>query len=63
MIAWVNKAKKFVTAVAGLAGVLISTGFLSGQTEHWVTVAIGAVTAVLVYLVPNSPTGSKTVQG
>lgn len=54
MIKYVLEAKKFVAAIAGVAGILISTGFLSGQTEHWVTVAIGAVTAVLVYLVPNS---------
>lgn len=54
MIKYILEAKKFIAAAAGVVGILVSTGLLSGQTEHWVTVAIGAVTAVLVYLVPNS---------
>lgn len=55
MIKYVLEAKKFIAAAAGVVGILVSTGLLSGQTEHWVTVAIGAVTALLVYFVPNSP--------
>lgn len=55
MIKFVTKAKKLVAAITGVAGILVSTGLLSGQTEFYVNLVIGAVTAVLVYLVPNTP--------
>lgn len=55
MIKFLTEAKKFLAAVAGVAGILVSTGLLSGNTEFYVNLAIGAVTSVLVYLLSNVP--------
>lgn len=54
MIKFLNEAKKFVAAVTGVAGILVSTGLLNGRVEFYVNLAIGAVTSVLVYLLSNA---------
>ena len=46
---------KFLTSVAGVAGIAITIGLATGTVAKWVTLAISACTAVAVYLVPNSP--------
>lgn len=58
MLAFLTKAKKFVTAIAGVVGILVSSGYLHGNTEFYVNLAIGAVMAVLVYLIPNVKTAA-----
>lgn len=44
---------KFLTAVIGVAGEVITLGLAHGSAAHWVTVGIGVATALAVYLVPN----------
>lgn len=45
---------KFLVALAGLAGEALSLGLVPSADVKWVTGAVGLVTAVSVYLVPNS---------
>lgn len=47
--------KKLLAALAGVVGILISTGYLNGTTEFWVNFGIGLVSSVLVYVVQNAP--------
>jgi hypothetical protein len=49
------QVRKFVMAASGAAAVLASQGLLSGQVENWVTGSLSALTAALVFLVPNAP--------
>lgn len=51
----VQSVAKFLTALAGLAAQAISLGLASGNTEHVLTIVIGALTALAVFLVPNAP--------
>jgi hypothetical protein len=53
MTQWLLDAKKFVGALAGAVAVAISSGLLSGTAERWTTGVIAAVTAFIVWLVPN----------
>jgi hypothetical protein len=46
-------ARKALTAVAGAGGEALTLGLLHGTAERWTTFAVGAATAVLVYVVPN----------
>lgn len=55
MIKFLTQAKKLVAALAGTVGILVSSGYLHGNTVVWVNLAIGAVTSVLVYLLDNAP--------
>lgn len=46
---------KFLAALAGAAAQAVSLGLVDGDARSWMTVAIGLLTAVAVYLVPNQP--------
>jgi hypothetical protein len=46
---------KFLAALAGVAGIAISQGVISGSAAKWTALAISAVTSIGVYLVPNLP--------
>lgn len=48
------KYAKFVVAVIAAAGVVASSGLLPANVAVWVNVGIAAVSAGLVYLVPNT---------
>lgn len=50
--------RKFLTALAGVAGTAIAQGLVSGAAAKWLSLAIAATTAVLVYLIPNAPTAA-----
>lgn len=47
---------KFVTALTGMAGEIVTLGIAHGQVAHWLTVGIAIATALAVYLVPNKTT-------
>jgi hypothetical protein len=51
----VKEFAKFWTALAGAIGVVVAAGLLQDTTETYVTTAVAAVTAFLVYYVPNTP--------
>lgn len=55
MTRWLIDARKFLGALAGAVAVAISSGLLSGTAERWTTGVIAAVTAFIVWLVPNGP--------
>ncbi|MGH3095230.1 MAG: hypothetical protein ACRDMV_04425 [Streptosporangiales bacterium] len=44
---------KFIAALLAAAGVVASSGLLDGRPELWLNVAISAVGAAVVILVPN----------
>ena len=46
---------KFIAAALAFAGVVASSGLLSGAAQAWVNCIIAAVGAALVYLIPNEP--------
>lgn len=52
-----GRIAKFVVAVAGAVSSSLETYY---GTEHWVPVVIAGITALTVYLVPNSQTTSTT---
>jgi hypothetical protein len=45
---------KFLTSLAGVAGIAITIGLATGDVAKWLTLGIAAATAIAVYLVPNS---------
>lgn len=47
----VREYAKFVMALLGAVATVVTTQFPS--TTHWVTIAVGFVSSVLVLLVPN----------
>lgn len=49
-----GKYAKFIVAAIAAAGVVASSGLLPEHVAVWVNVAIAAVSAALVYLVPNA---------
>lgn len=59
MKSFLSNTKKALAALVGIVGILISTGYLSGQTEFWVNFAVGLVSTVLVYVVKNVPVQAK----
>lgn len=52
---------KFLVAVAGAAGVLISNGLVPQQYLKYVTGPIAAVTALGVYFIKNGPTTKEVI--
>lgn len=48
-----SEINKFLVALVGVAGVIVSAGLVPPNDVKWVTEAITAATAALVYLVPN----------
>lgn len=48
-----RRIAKFLTAVAGAAAQLLALGLISGPAENVVSIAIGVLTALAVFLVPN----------
>jgi hypothetical protein len=51
---YVAEARKFLVAVAGVAGQLVAVGLIHGQALHWTQVVLAAVTALGVYGVSNA---------
>jgi hypothetical protein len=51
---WVKGISKFLAALTGAAGEALAAGLISGTDAKWSEIAIGVVTAGVVYLVPNS---------
>lgn len=45
---------KFIAALVGAAVQAASLGLVSGDAQSWVTVAVGVLTALGVYQVPNA---------
>lgn len=52
---------KFIAALIGAAGSVLSAGVLPDSVAKWVAVGIAALTAIAVYLVPNAPKPAPTV--
>lgn len=48
-----NQFRKALIAVAGLLTQVVAVGVLEGKAQAWAQVALAAVTALTVYLVPN----------
>jgi hypothetical protein len=55
-----QEVAKFLTALAGAGGIAIANGLAKGSVAAWLSVAIGILTAVAVYLVPNAPPAAAT---
>lgn len=53
---------KFIVAVIAALGVIVSSGLLPANVAAWINVVVAAVSAALVYLVPNTaiPGAPKT---
>lgn len=45
--------RKFIAALAGAAALAVSEGLVPDTVERWITVAIGFLTALGVYAIPN----------
>jgi len=50
-----DKYRKGLVAVAGLAGQLVAAGMIPAPYDKWVAVVLAALTALGVYAVPNTP--------
>lgn len=48
-----RRIAKFLTALAGAGAQLLALGIIDGPAENVVSIAIGVVTALAVFLVPN----------
>lgn len=53
-----KRIAKFLTALAGAAAQLVALGLLGEDIENWVSIGIGVVTALAVFLVPNQEVAS-----
>jgi hypothetical protein len=51
---WVKGISKFLAALTGAAGEAVAAGLINGTDAKWAEIAIGVVTAAVVYLVPSS---------
>lgn len=49
-----QKVAKFLTALAGAGAQLVGFGLVSGDAQSYLSIGIGLLTAVAVYLVPNA---------
>lgn len=47
------EVRKFLGAASGAAAVLVAQGILDGTAENYVTGVLAALTAAVVYLLPN----------
>jgi uncharacterized membrane protein YphA (DoxX/SURF4 family) len=47
------RVAKFLTALAGAGAQALALGLVTGPAQSWVSVGIGILTAVAVFLVPN----------
>jgi hypothetical protein len=54
-------ARKFITAVIGVAALGITQGLIEGTAAKWVAIVISAATALGVYVVPNAPLEKPSV--
>lgn len=52
---------KFLVAIVGVAGVILSNGLVPAQYSKWVTGGIAVVSALSVYLVKNGPTAKTLI--
>lgn len=57
-----GRIAKFLMALAGAAGQAITLGLATGTARSALTVTIGTLTAIAVFLVPNQPTSSGEQQ-
>jgi hypothetical protein len=58
MTTTISRYLKFVSAVVGLLALGLANGLLSGSAAHYVSLVIGAATALGVYAAPNAPAPS-----
>lgn len=63
MMRQIGAIRKFVAALAGVAAIVVADGLVSGTAARWVTAALGALTALGVYVVPNSAGQGGAVEG
>lgn len=56
-----SNIKKFLAALAGVAGVLLSNGLIPEQYSKWISGGIAAVSALGVYFLKNGPTVNDVV--
>lgn len=54
---FLQRARKFLVGVVGLAAVLLSSGQLDGRTEAVVSGLVAVATALGIYQVRNVPAG------
>jgi hypothetical protein len=54
-----TKYSKFIAGLCGLAATAIESGF---HTEPWVPIVTTALSAIAVYLVPNTPAKPMAVK-
>lgn len=47
--------RKFLVALAGLLGQIVSVGLMSGNVQHYATIALAILTALGVHQVENTP--------
>lgn len=55
-----RRIAKFLTALAGAAAQILALGLLDEGTENIVSIGIGIVTALAVFLVPNEEVNDGT---
>lgn len=54
---------KFLTALAGAGAQLVALGLIDGAAENAVSVGIGVLTALAVFLVPNHQEAPNGITG
>lgn len=50
-----GRIAKFLTALAGAGGQILTLGLVDGHARDWLSITVGLITAAAVYLVPNQP--------
>jgi hypothetical protein len=55
-----NNVMKFVVAILGAAEIAATNIWPATSQPHWLTTIIAGITAVMVYLVPNTPKSPVT---
>lgn len=60
MPSWVTYLAKWLVSLAGVVGIAISQGLVTGTAAKWAAIIIGAIASVGVWRVPNAgaPTSS-----
>lgn len=49
----IGEVRKALVALSAVVGEALTLGVLHGSAQHWATVGIGLVGAVLTYVIPN----------
>ena len=56
----IQRAAKFLVALAGAATQVITLGLVAGTAAQWTGLGVGLLTAAAVYLVPNQAPEAST---